>query len=63
MSNKSNFGSVKREAGVSPARTRRCNVGVLFQNVTGNTGKTELSVDYEVRRPACYGTGRPRVIG
>lgn len=38
MSNKSNFGSVKREAGVSPARTRRCNVGVLFQNVTGNTG-------------------------
>ena len=29
---------MKREAGVSPARTRRCNVGVLFQNVTGSTG-------------------------
>jgi len=27
---------VKREKGVSPLRTRRCNVGVLFQNVTGN---------------------------
>lgn len=27
---------VKREKGVSPLRTRRCNVGVLFQYVTGN---------------------------
>ena len=33
---------VKREAGVSPARTRRCNGGVLFQNVTGCiSGKTK----------------------
>ena len=26
---------MKREAGESPARTRRCNAGVSFQNVTG----------------------------
>ena len=38
MSDKSNLDLMKREAGVSPARTRRCNVGVLFQNVTGSTG-------------------------
>lgn len=34
---------VKREAGVNPARTRRCNVGVLFQRlaVIGFAEKTK----------------------
>ena len=33
---------VKREAGVSPARTRRCNEGVLFQRVTGSCREDEI---------------------
>ena len=49
---------MKREAGVSPARTRRCNVGVLFHYVTGYAGKTEEDVDHKVRRPAYDGTVR-----
>jgi len=35
------LGMVKREAGVSPARTRRCNVGVLLHNVTGVSWEDE----------------------
>lgn len=35
------LGMVKREAGGSPARTRRCNVGVLFQYVTGISWEDE----------------------
>ena len=35
------LGPVKREAGVSPARTRRCKVRVLFQYVTGKSWEDE----------------------
>ena len=35
------LGMVKREAGASPARTRRCNVGVLLQYVTGVSWEDE----------------------
>lgn len=38
-------GLVKREMGVIPIRTRRCNGGVCFQDVTGNAGKTKTDVD------------------
>ena len=48
---------MKREAGESPARTRRCKEGVLFQIVTDVcVGKTKQNVDNQVRRPAYYGT-------
>ena len=60
---KHGWGKNKREAGVSPARTRRCNVGVPFQYVTGVAGKTKWNEEHKVRRPAYDGTGRPRVIG
>ena len=33
---------VKREAGENPARTRRCNVGASFQNVTGVSREGEI---------------------
>ena len=35
---------MKREAGVNPARTRRCNVGASFQNVTGKSREDEMKV-------------------
>ena len=35
---------MKREAGESPARTRRCNAGILFQNVTGKSREDETKV-------------------
>ena len=35
---------VKREAGESPARTRRCNVGAAFQDVTGKSREDETKV-------------------
>ena len=51
---KGGLGPVKREAGASPARSRRCNEGAGFQFVTGHLpGKTELGEDLKVRRPAC----------
>ena len=50
---------MKREAGESPARTRRCNRGVWFNITTVDSkltsyGKVKLDVDTKVRRPACY---------
>lgn len=35
---------MKREAGESPARTRRCNAGILFQDVTGKGREDETKV-------------------
>ena len=60
---------MKREAGESPARTRRCKRGAflpfhlqMHQGISagkrkslGNPGTTKKSVDTQVRRPACSG--------
>lgn len=51
---KGGFGPVKREAGASPARSRRCNEGAGFQFVTEHLlGKTGHGDELKVRRPAC----------
>lgn len=44
-------GLVKRETGENPVRSRRCNMGIQNQQVTGN-GKTVLGYDHRARRPA-----------
>ena len=60
---------MKREAGASPARTRRCKKGVSFPQAQAlrtslvATGKTKRNVDIQVRRPAYYDVVGPRVIG
>lgn len=52
---KSATGPVKREAGERPARSRRCNKGVIFRFVPlgGLPGKVEYGNELKVRRPAC----------
>jgi len=39
------FALVKREAGENPARTRRCNEGVLVHMPLTKVGKAHLDVD------------------
>ena len=63
MSDKSNLDLVKREAGASPARTRRCNVGVLFYNVTGKPGRRNKMWITKSEDLPMMVLGRPRVIG
>ena len=56
------FGPVKREAGERPARSRRCERGVLLPPQRkggachwGIPGKAKQNDDPQVRRPACNG--------
>ena len=62
----SDFGPVKREAGVSPARTRRCKEVAVFYALSSHwfmPGRPKYSVDIQVRRPAYDDIVEPRVIG
>ena len=57
---------MKREAGVSPARTRRCKEVVVFYAFSSHwisLGRPKYNVDSQVRRPACDDIVEPRVTG
>lgn len=54
---------MKREAGESPARTRRCNDGVLFYDVTGVYWEGEVRCGYLSQKTCLFGVVEPRGFG